>query len=166
MALVEMAVRTRLYVDHVDAFLLEQRSLVDRRKKAILPILRERTSLVELLSRLLSQLGLDRVAVESLTESGYSRGAGCMRFVTRTQLCRSPPVSHLRRHLAKGWDQTMRNISLIQIYGKLARWTKRRGHLTLSANASGQMCSSLLPSPHPIVATQRLAPLGRRRCRR
>lgn len=61
MALVEMAVRTRLFVDHVDSFLLEQRSLVNRRRKAILPILRERTQLVDSLSRLLGQLGLNRI---------------------------------------------------------------------------------------------------------
>ena len=58
--LVEMVVRTRLFIDHVDSFLLEQHSLVNRKKKAILPILRERQVLVESLSRLLSQLGLER----------------------------------------------------------------------------------------------------------
>lgn len=69
-ALVDMAVRTRLYVDHLDAFLMEQRSLVNRRKKAILPVLRERQSLVDSLARLLGQLGLERVAkpVQSLRD--------------------------------------------------------------------------------------------------
>lgn len=61
-ALVDMAVRTRLYVDHVDAWLMEQRSLLNKRKKAILPVLRERQSLVDSLARLLGQLGLERVA--------------------------------------------------------------------------------------------------------
>jgi hypothetical protein len=61
MAVVDMAVRTRLYIDHVDAFLLGQTSLVNRRSKSIVPILRERTQLVDSLARLLGQLGLDRV---------------------------------------------------------------------------------------------------------
>jgi hypothetical protein len=61
-ALVELAVRTRLFVDHIDAFLLSQPSLVNRKKKSMLPILSERLRLVDCLSNLLSKLGLDRVA--------------------------------------------------------------------------------------------------------
>jgi len=60
--LVEMATRTRLYIDHVDAFLLTQPSLINKRKRAIIPILRERQQLVDSLARLLSQLGLEREA--------------------------------------------------------------------------------------------------------
>jgi hypothetical protein len=69
-ALVEMATRTRLYINHVDAFLLSQPSLINKRKRAIIPILRERQSLVESLARLLSQLGLEREAkrIPSLAE--------------------------------------------------------------------------------------------------
>jgi hypothetical protein len=69
-ALVDMAVRTRLYVDHLDAFLMEQRSLVNRRRKSVLPVLRERQSLVDSLSRLLAALGLERQQrpVKSLAE--------------------------------------------------------------------------------------------------
>lgn len=75
MALVEMAVRTRLFIDHVDAFLLEQKSLVNRRKKAILPILRERTQLMDSLARLLGQIGLERVAKDEghIPESWISK---------------------------------------------------------------------------------------------
>src|SRR6266852_4628530 len=47
MALVEMAVRTRLYVDHVDSWLLSQDSLVNKRRKSLLPVLRERQTLVD-----------------------------------------------------------------------------------------------------------------------
>jgi len=60
-ALVEHAVRTKLYIEHIDAFLMEQASLVNRRKKAILPILRERQALVDSFSRLMAQIGLERV---------------------------------------------------------------------------------------------------------
>jgi hypothetical protein len=62
LALVEMAVRTRLYVDHVDAYLMEQSTLVNKRKKSVLPVLKERQALVDSLARLLAQIGLERQA--------------------------------------------------------------------------------------------------------
>jgi len=70
LALVETAVRTKLFLDHVDAFLLAQTSLIDRRRRAVLPILRERQALVDGLSRVLAQIGLDRVPrpVQSLAQ--------------------------------------------------------------------------------------------------
>ena len=37
MALVDMAVRTRLYVDSLDAWIMEQESLVNRKRKSVLP---------------------------------------------------------------------------------------------------------------------------------
>ncbi len=58
--LVDLAVRTKLYVDHIDVFLMAQPSLVNKRRKSIIPVLRERQQLVDSLSRLLSLLGLDR----------------------------------------------------------------------------------------------------------
>jgi hypothetical protein len=69
-ALVELAARTRLYIDHLDAFLLEQESLVNKRKKALLPVVRERQALVDSLARILGELGLERRAkpVKSLHE--------------------------------------------------------------------------------------------------
>jgi len=67
---VEMVVRTKLYIDHVDAWLMEQDSLVNRRKKSLLPVVKERQALVDSLSRLLQQLGLQRQQrpVKSLAE--------------------------------------------------------------------------------------------------
>ena len=62
MALVDMTVRTRLYVDTLDAWLMGQPSLVNHRKKAVLPVLRERQQLVDSLARILGQLGLERKA--------------------------------------------------------------------------------------------------------
>lgn len=59
---IELAVRTQLYVFHLDAWLSEQRSLVDHKRKAILPVLRERTQLADALSRYLQALGLERKA--------------------------------------------------------------------------------------------------------
>ncbi len=62
MALVEMAVRTRLYIDSLDAWLMEQKSLVNRRRKAVLPVVKERQQLVDSLARILGQLGIERRA--------------------------------------------------------------------------------------------------------
>ncbi len=81
LALVELATRTRLYVDSLDAWLMAQPSLVNQRKKAVLPVLRERQQLVDSLGRILGQLGLERRAkrVPTLPEylaETYSRRAG------------------------------------------------------------------------------------------
>jgi hypothetical protein len=59
-ALLEMIVRTRILIDGVDAFLLGQETMVNKKKRAILPALRERQSLVDSFARLLGQLGLKR----------------------------------------------------------------------------------------------------------
>jgi hypothetical protein len=61
MALIEMATRARLFLDHLDAFLLSQSSLINRRSKRMIPALRERQQLADGLARLLGQLGLERV---------------------------------------------------------------------------------------------------------
>jgi hypothetical protein len=59
MALVEAAVRTRLYVDTADAFIMEH-GLVNARRKSVHPVVRERQQLVDSLARLLGMLGLER----------------------------------------------------------------------------------------------------------
>lgn len=60
--LIDAAARTWLYIACVDAFLLEQRSLVNLRRRSLLPVVRERGHLVDSLARLLGQLGLERRA--------------------------------------------------------------------------------------------------------
>ena len=60
-ALVDLAARTRLIIDHLDSYILEQPSLVNRRKKSLLPVVKERQTLVDSLARLLTQIGLERV---------------------------------------------------------------------------------------------------------
>jgi hypothetical protein len=59
--LVDMAARASLLLDHVDAWLFQQRSLVNARAKTLLPILVQRQALADHLTRLLDKLGLDRV---------------------------------------------------------------------------------------------------------
>jgi hypothetical protein len=64
MAIVDAVVRTKLYIDHLDQYLASQKSLVNKRKKAIVPALQQRQSLVDSWVRLLSTLGLDRVPID------------------------------------------------------------------------------------------------------
>ena len=59
-ALVELAARTRLYVDSLDAWIMEQPSLVNARKRAVHPILLQRQQLADALARYMTQLGLER----------------------------------------------------------------------------------------------------------
>lgn len=62
--LVELACRQRWLLDQVDSWLLGQASIVNKRKREILPIVRSRQTIADGLARLLGQLGLDRVAEE------------------------------------------------------------------------------------------------------
>lgn len=68
-ALVAVAVRTRLYLDHVDAVLMARESLVVRGRR-LLPLVEQRQKLADGLARILGQLGLERRArpVPSLAE--------------------------------------------------------------------------------------------------
>jgi hypothetical protein len=59
-ALVDMAVRTKLQVDSVDAYLFTLPSLVDKRHRCMWPVVRERQSLVNQLQSILRDLGLER----------------------------------------------------------------------------------------------------------
>lgn len=70
LALVEEAVKTKLLLDSIDGWLLAQPSLIDKRKRAVLPVVRDRQALVNTLRGLLGDLGLRRrsTAGPSLTE--------------------------------------------------------------------------------------------------
>jgi hypothetical protein len=70
-ALVDVATRTKLYVDHLDAWLMEQRSLVNAKKKAAHPVLLQRQQLADALARYMAQLGLERRARPVPTLSTY-----------------------------------------------------------------------------------------------
>lgn len=70
-ALVELAVRGRLLLDHVDAHLLERSSLVERRGRRLLPLVEQRQRLAEHLVRILGTLGLERRARPVLPLNEY-----------------------------------------------------------------------------------------------
>ena len=61
-AVVDLAVRTKLLLDSIDAWLLQQPSLVNHRKRALLPVVLQRQQLADSLARILGQLGLERRA--------------------------------------------------------------------------------------------------------
>ena len=70
-AIIDLAVKTRLLLDSIDAWLLTQPSLVNARKKALLPVVRERQQLADALARYLGQLGLQRKARDVLSLHEY-----------------------------------------------------------------------------------------------
>jgi hypothetical protein len=70
-ALVDLAVITKLLLDSVDTWLLTQPSLVNARKRALLPAVRERQQLVDSLARILGQLGLERRGPEPIALDAY-----------------------------------------------------------------------------------------------
>jgi hypothetical protein len=69
-ALVELAVRSKLMVDSVDAFILSMGSLVNKRRRCLHPVVRERQALVNALQSILRDLGLEkRTGDEATVES-------------------------------------------------------------------------------------------------
>src|SRR5437879_4964002 len=68
--LVDMAVRAKLLLDHIDRWLFEQEWIVNKRNRSLAPVVVQRGVLADHLLRVLDKLGLDRVAakVPSLTE--------------------------------------------------------------------------------------------------
>jgi hypothetical protein len=72
-ALVDVAVRTRLLLDHVDAILLEQDTLVSRARK-LFPVVEQRQRLADSLVRQLQVVGLDRHKPAAPTLDEYLAG--------------------------------------------------------------------------------------------
>jgi len=70
-ALVEEAVKTKLILDSVDAWLLAQPTLINKRARTVLPAVRDRQSLVSTLRGLLGDLGLSRRAKTTLSLGEY-----------------------------------------------------------------------------------------------
>ena len=58
--LVELATRTKLYVDSLDAWIMEHGNLMNARKRAVLPVVKDRMQLADALARYLASLGLQR----------------------------------------------------------------------------------------------------------
>lgn len=58
--LVDLSTKTKLLLDSIDSWLLRQPSLIDKRRRALLPVVRERQTLADALARYLTLLGLER----------------------------------------------------------------------------------------------------------
>jgi hypothetical protein len=69
--LVDLATRASLYLNHVDAWLAEQETLINRRSRSVLPVLLQRQTLADHLARLLDRLGLDRVPPKARSLTAY-----------------------------------------------------------------------------------------------
>jgi hypothetical protein len=52
-AVIDLAVKTKLLLDSIDAWLLTRPSLINTRKKALIPVVRERQTLADALARCL-----------------------------------------------------------------------------------------------------------------
>jgi len=90
---IDLAARASLYLDHLDAWLTEQKTLINRRSRSVLPVLLQRQTLAEHLARLLDKLGLDRVPQKAESASNV------VIFVPdngRDPLLRDPNAPHER----------------------------------------------------------------------
>jgi hypothetical protein len=69
--LIDYAMRTKLFLDHIDGFLLQEESFIFRGKKSAWPLLMQRMTLLASLERTLSTLGLERQAKKLPTLEEY-----------------------------------------------------------------------------------------------
>jgi hypothetical protein len=59
-ALIDLACKSKLFLDSIDAWLIEQPSLVNKRKRMLLPVVTQRQSFADGLAKYLFMLGLAR----------------------------------------------------------------------------------------------------------
>lgn len=93
LALVDLAVRDFLLLQSVDGWLFEQPKLVNARKRAVFPVVVERTKLADGLTRRLQALGLQRRAkrLPSLSEYVAARDAEHAAAEAAQRAPASPP---------------------------------------------------------------------------
>lgn len=58
--IIELCCRNRMILDSIDAWLFQQKSLLNRKRKTVLPIVRERQAIDSALAKHLQALGLSR----------------------------------------------------------------------------------------------------------
>ena len=78
-AVVDLAVKSKLILDSIDNWLLQQPSLINLRRRALLPVVTQRQQLADGLLRALEKLGLERKAkpvpaLSEYLESKYQAG--------------------------------------------------------------------------------------------
>jgi hypothetical protein len=60
LTVLELAARTKILLDGIDAWLFEQPSLVNKRERRLFAVVKERQQLADSLARYMGQLGLER----------------------------------------------------------------------------------------------------------
>ena len=60
LAIVDLCGKQKILLDSIDTWLLSQPSLINHRKRSLLPVVIQRQALADGLSRYLAQLGLER----------------------------------------------------------------------------------------------------------
>lgn len=75
-AIINVAVKTKLLLDSIDAWLLQQPSLINLRKRAVHPVVLQRQQLADSLIRAMVQLGLERKAKVLPSLSDYLNAPG------------------------------------------------------------------------------------------
>jgi hypothetical protein len=69
LAIIDLAVKNKLILDSIDRWIFSQASLIDKRKRALIPVVLQRQQLANGLAQYLTQLGLERRhKVKSLNE--------------------------------------------------------------------------------------------------
>ena len=73
---IDLAVKTKLILDSIDAYLVKQPSLVNHRKRTVLPVVLQRGQIADSLARYMTQLGLEKKAKPPLSLNDYLNGNG------------------------------------------------------------------------------------------
>ena len=58
--IIELAARSKLILDSIDTWLLNQDSMINKRKRSLIPVVQQRTQIADSLARYLKDLGLER----------------------------------------------------------------------------------------------------------
>lgn len=71
LTILDMAARTKIILDGIDAWMLEQPCLVNKRSRRLFAVVAERQSLANALAKYMTMLGLDKQAAQSITLAEY-----------------------------------------------------------------------------------------------
>lgn len=93
-AVVDLALKTKLLLDSIDAWLLTQRSLVNKTTRALWPVVLQRQQLADALARYMNLLGLERRArpVPALADYVANKYSAPAKDVGRNDVGRNEDV--------------------------------------------------------------------------
>jgi hypothetical protein len=90
LTLVNLAVKTKLLLDSIDRWLLQQPTLVNARKRTVLPVVLQRGQLADSLARYMMHLGLERRARPLPDLRDYLAAKAEAKEPTRDRSCDEP----------------------------------------------------------------------------